>query len=890
FTSANNLIASFLSGYFDCDGTVEFSRRAVSITSVSNSMLKDVQLLLLRFNCASIRQRDTLYITGNSLKRFNESIGFSLLEKIQKAKIIEAKSSGSYALDTVPISKEAFVEMKGSLSMGAIASNYYEYAGGKTKPVLKSINKIANKLNNDFLTQICEEELAFIEVVEITEGTAEEVYDFTVQDNHNFVAEGMFIHNTTFTDSLVARAGLISKELAGQQRMMDFDEQEQKRGITIKAANISLGFQYQGSDYLINLIDTPGHVDFGGHVTRAMRAVDGVILVVDAVEGVMPQTETVLRQALKEKSKPVLFINKIDRLINELKLKPEEMQARLIKIIGSVNKLVTNFAPAEFKDPWFIQVDKGNVAFGSAFNKWAVSFSSMQKNKITFKDIYELCVKGDHKSLVEKSPLDDVVLEMAINHLPPPLVAQKYRIPTLWHGDPNSEEYKYMTAVDSKAKVCGIIFGVVIDEHAGEVGVCRLFSGTAKKGVEVNLASKYTKEKIQQVGVYMGPDRVLVDEVPAGNIAAIIGLHDLYVGETISETEMEPFEQIKHYSEPVVTKSIEAKNTKDLVKLIEVLRQIAKEDPTIKIEINHETGEHLMSGMGELHLEIVEYKISKEKGVDIETSKPIVVYREAIRAKVGPIEGKSPNRHSKFQVIVEPLEEGVLKAMDEGLIPDGRPKGKQLVETLVKAGLPRDEAKNLKDVLNKCLFLDMTRGVQYMDEVMELLIEGFEEAVNAGPLAKEKTIGVKIKVVDATIHEDPVHRGPAQTIPAIRRPILAGMLLAGITLLEPKQKIFIQIPQDYMSNVINLVQGRRGQVLDIQQEGEVVNLTSKVPVAETFGFANDIRGATQGRAVWYHEYAGYDRLPQDLQTKVVAQIRERKGESREPPSPQEFLD
>src|SRR3989344_195439 len=192
---------------------------------------------------------------------------------------------------------------------------------------------------------------------------------------------------TTLSDSLVARAGLISRELAGEQRVLDYDPQEQARGITIKAANISLGFTYKGEEYLINLIDTTGHVDFGGHVTRAMRDVDGIILVVDCVEGIMPQTETVLRQALKEKVRPVLFINKIDRFINELKLDSTAMQQRFLKIIAGVNKIIDNFGPPEFKEQWEIKVEKGNVAFGTAFNKWALSFPLMKKQNINFKDV-----------------------------------------------------------------------------------------------------------------------------------------------------------------------------------------------------------------------------------------------------------------------------------------------------------------------------------------------------------------------------------------------------------------------------------------------------------------------------------------------------------------------
>ena len=695
---------------------------------------------------------------------------------------------------------------------------------------------------------------------------------------------------TTMTDSLVARAGLISKDLAGEQRIMDFDEQEQARGITIKSANISLGFQFKGTDYLVNLIDTPGHVDFGGHVTRAMRAVDGVVLVVDSVEGIMPQTETVLRQALKEKARPTVFINKIDRLINELQLDAPMMQARLIKIIMGVNKLIDQYAPVDKKEEWQIDVAKGNIAFGSAFNKWAVSVTSMKRFSITFKDIFEHCKAGDHAWLVERSPLDEVLLEMVINHVPNPLVAQPYRIPVLWHGDLESVQGKSMMTCDASAKMVGVCFGVVNDPHAGEVGVVRLFAGKVRKGDMLYLASRLTTEKVQQVAIYMGPDRVMVDNVSAGNIVGIVGLRDVYVGETLSDGPCEPFEQIKHYSEPVVTKSIEAKDSKDLAKLIIALRQISKEDPTLKVEINQETGEHLISGMGDLHLEIIEYKITKEKGIPIITSPPIVVYREAIFGKSPIVEGKSPNKHTKIKLTVEPLDPAIIEAIQAGDIPEGKPKGKNVIEALIKAGLPRDEAKSTEYIYNKSLLINDTRGVQYLDEIMELMIQGFEEALTKGPLAREKVSGVKVMIRDATIHEDPVHRGPSQVVPAMRRPMFAGLLLSNITLLEPKQKLTILVPQDYMGAVITLVQGKRGQVLDLQQEGEAATVIAKVSVNELFGFGNDLRSATQGRAIMYQEYAGYEQLPKELVAKVVKQIRERKGEKAEVPKPEDFMD
>ncbi len=695
---------------------------------------------------------------------------------------------------------------------------------------------------------------------------------------------------TTLTDSLIARAGLISKELAGAQRWTDFDVQEQARGITIKSANVSLSFNFEGKDHLINLIDTPGHVDFGFHVVRAMRAVDGICLVVDAVEGVMPQTETNLRQALKERAKPVLFINKIDRLINELKLDSNGMQQRFLKIIAQVNKIISANAPEDKVKDWLIDVNTGNVAFGTAYNKWALSIKSMKKFNISFKEMYEKCVAEDHKYLVDRSPLDEVLLEIIITHLPPPNVAQPYRIPVLWkHGDINSDAGKFMTACDPKGPPIGVCFGVVYDEHAGEVAVIRFFSGTVEKGVQLYIHSKKVYAKVQSVGIYMGPDRVSAEKIMAGNIGAVVGLKDVYVGETISLEPIEPFEQIKHYSEPVITKSIEVKEQKDLPKLIEALRSISKEDPTIKIQLA-ETGEHLISGNGELHLEIVEYKIRNEKKVPIITSPPIVVYREALLGKSPVVEGKSPNKHNRIKVTVEPLEPEIIQAIIDGTVKEGRPKGREAWEKLVELGMDREDAKSIYDIHNASVFIDSTKGVQYLNEVEELLIQGFEEALDQGPLAKEKMSGIKVRLVDATLHEDNIHRGPAQMIPTAKRAMYAAMLTAGVSLLEPKQKVLINTLQDYAGNVITLTNGRRGQLVDMQQEGENATVITLLPVAEMFGFANDLRGVTQGRAIWYQEYAGYHMMPKDMVAKIVRQIRERKGERPDPPTPQFFME
>jgi elongation factor 2 len=696
---------------------------------------------------------------------------------------------------------------------------------------------------------------------------------------------------TSLTDSLLAKAGIISKAVAGEALYTNYDVIERDRKLTIKSANISLAFEYQKHDFIINLIDTPGHVDFGGHVTRSMRAVDGVIVVVDPVEGIMPQTETVVRQALKEKAKPVLFINKVDRLLTELKLTQQQTFDRLLKLINDVNKLIDSYSPEEFVGKWKVGVDDGSVCIGSAVEKWAISKRIMEKYKVTFKDIYELTEAKDLKKLQEVAPIDEATLTMIIEHLPTPSEAQAYRIPHLWHGDLKSEDGKAMLSVDSKAKANVVIFGISYDPHGGEVAIGRVFSGTVKKGTLVYISGQNEPQRIQQVGLYMGPDRVLIDEVFAGNIAAIVGIKNVSVGDTLSENNIEPFEQIVHYSKPVVTKAIEVKESKDTLKLIEALRELSKSDPTIVVEINQETGEHLVSGMGELHLEIVETKLKDEFKIPIITSEPIVVYKETIESQTKDIEGKTPNRHSKFEVTVMPLEKGVVELIDNGTIREGAVKGKQYLEELVKAGMPREEARGAVYVSNSSMLIDVTHGVQYLNEVMELLIDGFKEAMHDGPLAREKCYAIKVLITDATIHEDPVHRGPAQIIPAMRRPINAGMLLSGVVLLEPKQTFTVNIPQEYMSDVISLLQGRRGQVQEIQQQTEQVTIIAKMPVSEVIkGFSNEMRSATEGRAIWYFEYAGYEKLPKELQDKIVREIRKRKGQKEEPPKPQDFLD
>ncbi|MDD1770402.1 MAG: elongation factor EF-2, partial [Methanomassiliicoccales archaeon] len=681
---------------------------------------------------------------------------------------------------------------------------------------------------------------------------------------------------TTLSDNLIAGAGMMSEDLAGKQLMLDYDEQEQARGITINAANASMVHTFEGKEYLINLIDTPGHVDFGGDVTRAMRALDGVIILVCAVEGIMPQTETVIRQALKERVRPVLFINKVDRLINELKVTPEQMMQRFTQIITEVNRRISTQMPEPLNKEWQVSVQDGTVALGSAFHNWAVSAPYMKKSNVSMKDVYEHCKNNDQKSLAKKSPVHEVLLDMAIKHIPNPYEAQKIRIPIIWKGDPESVVGKAMLTCDRTGPTMFMVTKIIMDPHAGEVAVGRLFSGKLTKGMEMYINGVGQSNRVQIVALSVGADRIPVEEMDSGNIVAVSGLKDAMAGSTVSTIkEIEPFEKIVHYSEPVVTVAIEAKHMKDLPKLVEVLRTVAKADPSLQVQINQETGENLLSGMGELHLEITIYRIVNDHKVEIKTSPPIVVYRECVAQMGGPFEGKSPNKHNKFYVEVLPLEQAVYDAIKAGDIrTEGKIKDpKALQKQLMDLGMEKEEAKGIVAFHGTCVLIDVTKGIQYLNETMELCKQAFDEAMNLGPLAQEKVMGLKIRLVDAKLHEDGVHRGPAQVIPAMRSAIYGAMCLAGRVLMEPIQKVFMNVPQDLMGDAVREVQSRRGVIEDINQEGEAAVVAARAPVAEMFGFASAIRSATQGRALWSTENAGFVKVPTEIQAEVVADIR-----------------
>ena len=691
---------------------------------------------------------------------------------------------------------------------------------------------------------------------------------------------------TAFTDNLLAAAGMMSSKAAGdlEEGMTTWQHKdEQERLMTVDAANVSMVHNFGGNEFLINLIDTPGHVDFGGNVTRAMRAIDGTVVLICAVEGIMPQTETVVRQAVRERVKPVLFINKVDRLVKELKLNPDQIAQRILALVVQFNNLIENIAEQQYKESWKVDVQAGSVAFGSARENWALSFPYMQKKSIKFGDILKIYeMEGEErKSWVwANAPLNEVILDMVIKHLPDPLDAQKYRIPKMWHGDFESEMGKSLLSCNPDGKLAFVITRIVVDPKSGkDISAGRLFSGTMKSGMEVYLNNAKVSQRVQNVYIYNGIKPEIIESIPAGNVLAISGVVG-FAGETITLEPEHPFEELKHIFEPVITKAIEPKKQGDLPKLIEVLRKVGREDPSVKIEINEETGQNLISGMGELHLEIIENRIVTEKGVEVKTSPPIVVFRETISKPSPEVEGKSPNKHNKLYFKVQPLDPIIAAGIKSGTIPAGRYKKKddQVVSYLREnCDWDAKTATQVKACFNGNIFMDETRGIVYINEILELVLDMFEDVMKAGPLAKEPCTNIMVSLTDCSLHEDAIHRGPAQMYPAVREGIRGALMQAGPVMFEPLQIMRIEIPHDYVGAITKLVTSKRGQLLDMTQEGDLTIVKARMPVYELLGWSSDLRSATEGRGSSSLVDQMFEKMPYELQEKVRAQIIQRKG-------------
>jgi elongation factor 2 len=673
---------------------------------------------------------------------------------------------------------------------------------------------------------------------------------------------------TTLADSLLAGAGLLSTKMAGMARVLDYLEEEQKRKITIKTANISLLYKADDTPYVINLVDTPGHVDFTGKVTRALRVIDGAVVVVDAVEEIMAQTEIVTKQALEERVRPVLFINKVDRLITELQLNEEQIQKKLDQIISRFNDLIELYSEPSFRDQWKISGSLGNVAFGSALHGWGLTMNMAKQRGVKFSDITKAYAKGEQMKLQKTLPVYEAIFEMAINVVPNPREAQSYRIETIWDGQITSKIGNALVECRDDAPTALFVTNVRVDSNGDTIATGRVFSGKVKKDDKLHLLDVLSETEVKQVSIDMGELREEVSQVSAGVLASFTLTGRVRAGATlvdlVNKDGMVPFEGICYVSEPVVTLAVEPKTPQEIPLLLDALEKLASEDPNLKVTADKQTGEYLLSGMGELHLEIAVQQL-KSDGLNVTVSSPRVVYSETVQKKGTVALAKSSNKLNSFWVQVMPETE----------------ENEHFADKDSESVLSVDEHRN---VLLDCS--GKTEGVS--EETLEAIIAGFEYACKDGPLCGEPVRHLKVNLVDLQTSQRSDEG--SEVMHGIGKAVFGSFLTANPALLEPIYKIIISVASELSGECSRMLAMRRGKVTLFEQKGLLNIISGYIPVSETFDFSKELRSATSGLAFWQTFFDHWEKMPQKLTLQVITDLRQRKGLTPEIPKAEKFME
>jgi elongation factor 2 len=809
---------------------------------------------------------------------------------------------------------------------------------------------------------------------------------------------------STLSDSLVGAAGIIKQEEAGDKRLLDTRADEIARGITIKSTAISMFYHVskelvpelkdEQRQFLINLIDSPGHVDFSSEVTAALRVTDGALVVVDCVEGVCVQTETVLRQALTERIRPVVFINKVDRAILELQLDPEEAYQGFVKTLQNVNVVI-----ATYNDPIMgdlqVSPDKGTVAIGSGLQAWAFSVSRFAKmyaskfgvdeakmcerlwgdsffdakNKKWIKQetntdgervkrafcqfcldpIYQLfdAIQNEKHEKLDKMlkalsipltpeereqppkkliknvmmkflPAADTLLQMIVLHLPSPRKAQAYRAEMLYSGEPEGKYYEGIKNCDQTAPLMLYISKMVPTADKGRFfAFGRIFAGKVRTGQKVRIMGNnyqlgkkqdlYEDKAIQRTVLMMGRYQEAVDDMPCGNVVGLVGV-DKYIVKSATITddgeEPHPLRDMKYSVSPVVRVAVEAKNPSDLPKLVEGLKRLAKSDPLVVCSIE-ESGEHIVAGAGELHLEICLKDLQDDfmGGAPLKISEPVVSFRETV-TQVSSVQcmSKSANKHNRLYCKAAPLSEELCVDIDGGAAAaDADPK---LRARFLADKYEWDIADARKiwcygpDGRGPNVIVDVTKGVQNMGEMKDSFVAAWQWATKEGVMCDENMRGIRINIEDMTMHADAIHRGGGQIIPTARRVFYACCLTGTPRLVEPVFQVDIQTVEHAMGGIYGVLTRRRGIIIGEENRPgtPIYNVRAYLPVAESFGFTADLRASTAGQAFPQCVFDHWQQFPSDpleAQTqanKLVLDIRKRKGLKPDIPPLDDFLD
>jgi elongation factor G len=680
---------------------------------------------------------------------------------------------------------------------------------------------------------------------------------------------------TTTTERILFYSGVVHKmgEVHEGTAVTDWMEQERERGITITAAAISTSWTKRdplnptqpmdgAEEHRINIIDTPGHVDFTIEVERSMRVLDGVITVLCSVGGVQPQTETVWRQADRYHVPRIIFVNKMDRT-----------GANFFKVYEQVrDRLRTNAIPAQIPigaesnlkglvdlvrmRAYIYKNDLGTDIEETAIPDEVAELATEYRTKLveavaeTDDSLIEKYLGGEELSedeirlALRKGTLSGAIVPMfcgsafknkgvqslldaVIDYLPAPV-----EVPPIQGTLPSGEQA--VRHADDDEPFSALAFKIMADPY-GRLTFVRVYSGVLSKGSYIYNASKNKKERISRLIILKADDRIEVDEMRSGDLGAVLGMKDTFTGDTLCDETSPIILESLYVPEPVISVAVEPKTKQDMEKLAKALQALSEEDPTFRVNVDPETNQTVIAGMGELHLDILVDRMKREYKVEANVGAPQVAYRETIRKSV-KAEGKfirqSGGKGQYGHVVIE-LEPGEIGS------------GFEFVSKIVGGTVPK--------------------------EYINPAEQGMKEACESGILAGYPLIDVKVTLIDGSYHD--VDSSEMAFKIAGSMAIKEAVMKASPVLLEPVMKVEVEVPEDYLGNVIGDLNSRRGHIEGQDTEQGNAKVTSKVPLAAMFGYATDIRSKTQGRGIFSMEFSSYEEVPRNVADAIIAKSR-----------------
>jgi elongation factor G len=674
---------------------------------------------------------------------------------------------------------------------------------------------------------------------------------------------------TTTTERILYYTGRTHKlgEVHEGAATMDWMEQEQERGITITSAATTCQWARFGEDYRINIIDTPGHVDFTVEVERSLRVLDGAVAVFDAVSGVEPQSETVWRQADKYGVPRICFINKMDRIGTDfhravsmirdrLGANPHPIQLpigegesfagvvdilRRVELIYDEATLGKNWTEQPVRAEMHEQVESLRFNLVEA----AVEHDErLMERYLEGEEISEAELRHAIRAATIANAITPVLcgsafknkgvqqlLDAVIDYLPSPV-----DIPAIKGIDPDNEEEIIERPADDKEPFAALAFKIANDPYVGKLTFFRVYSGSLPSGSYVYNSTKGKRERIGRILQMHANKREERDEVYAGDIAAAIGLKDTTTGDTLCDLDNEVILESMTFPEPVISVAIEPKTKADQDKMGEALGRLSDEDPTFRVHTDQETGQTIISGMGELHLEIIVDRMLREFKVDANVGRPQVAYRETIRKAVQNVEGKfvrqsgGRGQYGHVVINIEPAEPG---------------QGFVFEDKIVGGVIPREYIKPSE--------------------------QGMREAMETGVLAGYPMVDVKVQLVFGSYHE--VDSSEMAFKIAGSMALKEAARRAGPVLLEPIMEVEVVTPSDYMGDVIGDISSRRGKIAGMEQRGDAQVINATVPLSEMFGYSTVLRSMSQGRAVYSMQFKHYEEVPKSKADEIVAKVR-----------------